>query len=67
MLVRRFNAPVRNGLLVEEPTQAPLKPWPVRPPYEPSRHYGYALQWVLIGLGFLVAAGMTWKGRHGKS
>lgn len=67
MLVRRFNAPVRNGLLVEEPTPAPLKPWPIRPPYEPARNYSYALQWVLIGVGFLVAAGFAWKGRHGKS
>lgn len=64
LLVRRFNAPVRNGLVVAEAVPAPLEPWPVRPPFEPARNYGYALQWLLIGCAMLGGGVAIWRKRH---
>lgn len=67
LLVRRFNMPVRNGLVVAEAVPAPLEPWPVRPPFEPARNYGYAVQWLLIGFAMLGGGAVAWRKRNERS
>jgi len=67
LLARRFHMPVRNGLVVAEAVPAPLEPWPVRPPFEPTRHYGYAVQWLFIGCAMLAGGIAIWRKRHDRS
>lgn len=53
-LARRLAAPLRQGMVVMGTAPAPLLSWPARPPGDPARHYGYALQWLLMGLCLLM-------------
>ncbi|GGY15483.1 SURF1 family cytochrome oxidase biogenesis protein [Paludibacterium paludis] len=55
-LSRRLGGVVRPGVVALDAAPAPLATWSPRPPYDPSRHAGYALQWLLMG-GCLMAAG----------
>lgn len=61
-LQRELGRPLRQGLVRLSPVPAPLRPWPVRNGMEPARHYGYAVQWGLLG-GCLLTA---WIGMMGK-
>ncbi|WP_189375129.1 SURF1 family cytochrome oxidase biogenesis protein [Vogesella alkaliphila] len=55
-LARRLPGRLHDGLLVLDVTLPPLAPWPVRPPFDPQRHYAYALQWLLLGLCLITGA-----------
>ena len=46
------------GVLVMAPPLARLAASPLRPAFDPRRHYGYALQWLLLGL---LLAPLAWR------
>ncbi|WP_293230328.1 SURF1 family protein [Paludibacterium sp.] len=56
-LRRALGVPLHDGVVVLAQAPAPLVPWPALPDIAPERHYGYALQWLLMSLGLLFAAG----------
>ncbi|WP_245622687.1 SURF1 family protein [Gulbenkiania indica] len=60
-LAERLGRPLRPGLVVLTTAVRPLVPSPVRPPFDPARHYGYAVQWLLMGLALTVAAFIFWR------
>lgn len=41
---------LRPGLALLEHPLAPLQPWPVKPAWQPQRHYAYAVQWLLMSI-----------------
>jgi cytochrome oxidase assembly protein ShyY1 len=64
LLGKALHGPVRSGLVVDEHVPAPLQPWPVRPPFEPTRNFSYAGQWLLMGMGLLFAGVRSWRKRN---
>ncbi|MBI3144783.1 MAG: SURF1 family protein [Pseudogulbenkiania sp.] len=60
-LASRLGRPLRSGVVVLGQTAAPLHPWPARPPFDPRRHYGYALQWLLLGLCLITGSVRLWR------
>ncbi|SMF34868.1 SURF1 family protein [Pseudogulbenkiania subflava] len=60
-LARRLGRPLRGGVVVLGETTAPLQVWPARPPFDPRRHYGYALQWLLLGLCLIAGSVLLWR------
>lgn len=64
LLARQLHGPVRQGLVVSEQVAVPLQPWPVRPPFEPTRNFSYAGQWLLMGVGLLVAGARSWRKKN---
>ncbi|SCK13927.1 Cytochrome oxidase assembly protein ShyY1 [Vogesella sp. LIG4] len=55
---------LRDGLVVLEPTLRPYTTWPVKPAFDPQRHYAYALQWLLMALCMVVLALMMRRRQH---
>lgn len=60
-LAKRLGRPLRAGVVVLGQTAAPLQAWPARPPFDPRRHYGYALQWLLLGLCLITGSVLLWR------
>lgn len=60
-LAKRLGRPLRAGVVVLGQTATPLQPWPARPPFDPRRHYGYALQWLLLGLCLITGSVLLWR------
>ena len=56
---------LRGGLVVLEPTLRPYTTWPVKPAFDPQRHYAYALQWLLLALCVALAAWLMRRKQHG--
>lgn len=60
-LARRLGRPLRAGVVVLGQAAAPLQAWSARPPFDPRRHYGYALQWLLLGLCLITGSALLWR------
>lgn len=60
-LASSLGRPLRSGVVVLGQTVSPLRPWPARPPFDPRRHYGYALQWLLLGLCLITGSVLLWR------
>lgn len=49
-LAQALKSPLLPGLVLLAPTVRPFRPWPLRPGFDPQRHYAYAVQWLLLGI-----------------
>lgn len=55
-LAASLPGPLLPGLVVMDPVQRPYTPWPTRPPFDPQRHYAYAVQWLLLAACIVLLA-----------
>jgi surfeit locus 1 family protein len=60
-LLRRYGAALRPGVVVLESPLPGLAASPLKPAFDPQRHFAYALQWLLLGLLLLASAWRLFK------
>ncbi|WP_174872910.1 SURF1 family protein [Vogesella oryzae] len=63
-LAASLPGPLRDGLVVLEPTLRPYTTWPVQPGFDPQRHYAYALQWLLLAGCVVIGALVMMRRQH---
>ncbi|MGL6070281.1 SURF1 family cytochrome oxidase biogenesis protein [Craterilacuibacter sp.] len=60
-LAGRYGEALRPGVVVLESPLPGLAASPLKPAFDPQRHFAYALQWLLLGLLLLVSAWRLFK------